>query len=44
MKALDPGATKISFIMVFMPKNSSNSIFGLASSAELIFKVSKLEE
>jgi hypothetical protein len=27
-----------------MPKNSSNGIFGLIASAELIFKVSKLEE
>jgi hypothetical protein len=27
-----------------MPKISSNSIIGLAASAELTFKVSKLEE
>jgi hypothetical protein len=44
MKAIDPGATKINFIIVFMPKISTNDIFGLIASAELIFKVSKLEE
>jgi hypothetical protein len=45
MKAIDPGATKMNFIIVFlMPKNSSNGIFGLIASAELILKVSKLEE
>jgi hypothetical protein len=27
-----------------MPKNSSNGIFGLITSAELIFTLSKLEE
>jgi hypothetical protein len=44
MKAINPDATKISFIIVFMPKNSSNGIFGLIASTELIFKVSKLEK
>jgi hypothetical protein len=44
MKAIDPGATKIDFIVVFMPKISSDDIFGLITSAELIFKFSKLEE
>jgi hypothetical protein len=44
MKAIDPSATKISFIIVFMLKNSYNGIFGLIASAELIFEVSKLEE
>jgi hypothetical protein len=44
MKAIDLGVTKINFTIVFMPINSSNGIFGLIASAELIFKVSKLEE
>jgi hypothetical protein len=44
MKAIDPGATEINFIIVFMPKISSNDIFVLIASAELNFKVSKLEE
>jgi hypothetical protein len=44
MKAIDPDATKINFIVVLMPKISSNDIFGLIASAVLIFKVSKLEE
>jgi hypothetical protein len=38
MKAIDPGTTKINFIVVFMPKISSNDIFGLIASAELILK------
>jgi hypothetical protein len=37
MKAINPGATKINFIIVFMPKSSSNEIFVLIASAELIF-------
>jgi hypothetical protein len=44
MKTIDPGATKINFIIVFMPKISSNDIFVLIASVELIFKVLKLEE
>jgi hypothetical protein len=44
MKAIYPGATKINFIIVLMPKISSNDVFGLIASAELIFKVSKLGE
>jgi hypothetical protein len=44
MKAIDPGATKINFIVVLMPKICSNDIFGLIASAELISKVSKLKE
>jgi hypothetical protein len=45
MKAIDPGATKINFVIIFlMPKSSSNDIFELISSVELILKVSKLEE
>jgi hypothetical protein len=44
MEAIDPGATKIDFVIVFMPKISSNGIFGLIASTELILEVSKLEE
>jgi hypothetical protein len=44
MKAIDSGATKINFIIVFMLKSSSNDIFVLIASTELILKVSKLEE
>jgi hypothetical protein len=42
MKAIDPDATKINFIIFLMPKSSSNDIFGLIASAELILKVLKL--
>jgi hypothetical protein len=44
MTAIDPGATEINFVIVFMPKCSSNNIFRLIASAELVSKVSKLEE
>jgi hypothetical protein len=44
MKPIDPGATNINFIFVFMPKSSSNDIFVLIARAELSFKVSILKE
>jgi hypothetical protein len=37
-------SNEIDFTVVFMPKISSNDIFGLIASTELIFKFSKLEE
>jgi hypothetical protein len=51
MKANNPGATKIKVVGKFstyklflMFKNSSNNIFGIIASSELIFNLWNLEE